>query len=341
MNLQPARLFQQFARSAPLLITAALFAQAPVSPNHVAFYTEPNFRGDVLIVEAGASVPDLATMRRSNQAPWRYAISSMKIEGAARATLHSGANFSGQRIELTASISDLYAIHRAGEPGATWDRAIASVAVTGPQPQPVIIAQPAPPVRVAPPPPPTTVVVVQERPPPPPRPRYDRREAEQVVQRAFREVLGRPADPEGLRTYRDRLMHENWSEQQMIEQLQRSSEARGINADEAINKAYREVLGRDADPSGLSHYRSKWKDGWTQGQIRDDLRRSHEGRDAKIREAVTSAYRELLGREPDAAGQANYERLMREKGYSERDIRAAIMSGDEYKQRPANKGRGR
>lgn len=165
------------------------------------------------------------------------------------------------------------------------------------------------------------------------RPRIDRRSAELIVQRAFREVLHRPADPEGLRTYRDRIMYEGWSERQVIEQLQRSSEARSVNADEAIRRAYREVLGRDPDASGLAHYRSKWRDGWTQGQIRDDLRRSHEGRDNNIRNVITRAYKDLLGREPDPAGYANYERLMRERGYTERDIRSAIIAGDEYKQR--------
>jgi hypothetical protein len=128
-------------------------------------------------------------------------------------------------------------------------------------------------------------------------------------------------------------MHEGWSERQVIEQLQRSSEARSVNADEAIRRAYREVLGRDPDANGLAHYRSKWRDGWTQGQIRDDLRRSHEGRDNNIRNAITRAYNDLLGREPDPAGYANYERLMRERGYTERDIRGAIMAGDEYKQK--------
>jgi hypothetical protein len=134
-------------------------------------------------------------------------------------------------------------------------------------------------------------------------------------------------------------MHEGWSERQVIEQLQRSSEARGVNADEAIRSAYRDVLGREPDANGLAHYRAKWRDGWTQGQIRDDLKRSHEGRDSHAKTAITRAYRELLGREPDAAGYANYERLMREKGFSERDVRAAIMSGDEYRQRMRSKGR--
>jgi hypothetical protein len=132
-------------------------------------------------------------------------------------------------------------------------------------------------------------------------------------------------------------MHEGWSEQQIIQQLQQSGEARGVNADEAIRRAYREVLGREPDAAGLAHYRAKWRDGWTQGQIRDDLRRSTEGRTDGARNAITRAYRELLGRDPDPAGYANYERLMREKGYSERDVRQAIMSGDEYRQKRGRK----
>ena len=129
------------------------------------------------------------------------------------------------------------------------------------------------------------------------------------------------------------IRDQGWSERQVIEHLQRSAEARAVNADEAIRRAYREVLGRDPDASGLAHYRAKWRDGWTQGQIRDDLRRSHEGRDNKTRDVITRAYRELLGREPDPAGYSNYERLMREKGYTERDVRSAIMSGDEYREK--------
>ena len=234
-------------------------------------------------------------------------------------------------------------MRRTSEPGATWDRAIASVTVTGPQ-RAVVNAPPPPVTRY--PEQPTTVYVVPTPPPPPPpvvmretRPRIDRRTAEQMVQRAFREVLNRPADPEGLRTYRDRVMLEGWSERQVIEQLQRSSEARGMNADEAIRQAYRDVLGREPDASGLASYRAKCRDGWTQGQIRDDLRRSQEGRQSYAKNAITRAYRELLGREPDAAGYANYERLMREKGFSERDVRESIMSGDEYRQRQRGKGR--
>lgn len=312
-----------------------------VSPDHVTFYTEPNFRGEALTVEAGASVENLDRMARSNQKPWTASISSVQVAGAARATVFSAPGFGGDRVEITRSIADLYAEPRGRDGSATWDRSIASLAVTGPQ-RAVVTQAPPPPPPLPAEPPPTTVVVVP-RPPPPVvlrevRPRLDRRTADMLIERAFREVLDRPADPEGLRTYRNRLMNEGWTERQMIENLQRSSEARAIKADVAITKIYREVLGRDPDPNGLAHYRAKWREGWTQGRIREDLRRSHEGRDSKVREAITRAYREVLGREPDPAGYATYERAMRERGYTERDVRRALMSGDEYRQKM---GRGR
>jgi hypothetical protein len=312
-----------------------------VSPDHVTFYTEPNFRGEALKVEAGAAVENLDRMVRASQKPWTASISSVQVTGAARATVFSGPGFGGDRLEIARSIPDLYAEPRGREGGGTWDRAIGSLSVTGPQ-QPTVVTQPAPappPLRAEPPP---TVVLVPARPPPPPpvvvrevRPRLDRRTADLLIERAFRDVLDRPPDPEGLRTYRNRLMLEGWTERQMIENLQRSGEARGIKADEAITKIYREVLGRDPDPNGLAHYRGKWRQGWTQGQIREDLRRSHEGRDSRIRDVITRAYREVLGREPDPEGYATYERAMRERGYTERDLRRALMSGDEYRARRA------
>jgi hypothetical protein len=254
-----------------------------LSPDRVTFYTEPNFKGEALTVEAGASLENLDRLNRTTtQKPWTFAISSIRVEGAARATVFSEAGYAGERLEVTRSISDLYGAQRQRDPGVSWDRAIASLVVTGPAR--TVVTAPPPPVGYNRPSPSTVYVVPAPVRSPPPvvmrdvRPRLDRRSAEIIVQRAYREVLNRPADPEGLRTYRDRMMHDGWSERQVIENLQRSAEARGTNADEAINRAYREVLGRDADPHGLANYRAKWRDGWTQGQIRDDLRRSEEFR---------------------------------------------------------------
>jgi len=317
-----------------MLATGSRAQSAPLSPDRVTFFTEPNYKGEALTIEAGAAVEDLERLQRPGGQPWLFAISSIRLEGAARATVFNGPRYSGQRLEVTRDIPDLYGEPRAGAAGGTWDRAIASINVSGP-PRTVVTAPPH-----GRPEPPPTVVVVPAPPPPPPvvvAPRLDRRAAELIVQRAFREVLDRPADPEGLRTYRDRLMHQGWTEQRVIEQLQRSGEARAINPDEAITRLYREVLGREPDAKGLAHYKAKWREGWTQGQIRADLRRSHEGRNTHIHSAITRAYQDLLGREPDPEGYANFERLMREKGWSERDLRASITSSDEYRQRKAKK----
>lgn len=307
-------------------------AQTPLSPDRVTFYTEPDFRGEALTIEAGATVEDLGRITRPSQRPWVFAISSVKVEGAAKASVYSAAGFQGDRLDITHSITDLYGETRRS--GGTWDRAIASISVTGPRPLAPPPSPPATRYEEAP----TTVYVVP-RPSPPPvvvRP-LDIRAVDTAIHRAFREVLGRNADPQGLRLYRERIIHQGWTEEQVIRQLQRSDEARAVDANAAITRAYREVLGRDPDPQGLNHYRSKWREGWTQGQIRDDLRRSHEGRNSHIHSAITRAYRDVLGREPDPGGYANYERLMREKGYTERDVRNALMSGEEYRQRRGKK----
>lgn len=312
--------------------TVGLAAQTPLGPDRVTFYTEPDFRGEALTIEAGATVGDLGRITRPSQRPWAFAISSIKVEGAAKASVYTAAGFQGDRLDITQSVTDLYGETRRS--GGTWDRAIASISVTGPRP----VAPPPPPPTTRYEEAPTTVYVVP-RPSPPPvvvRP-LDIRAVDAAIHRAFREVLGRNADPQGLRLYRDRIIHQGWNEEQVIRQLQRSDEARAVDATAAITRAYREVLGRDPDAQGLNHYRSKWREGWTQGQIRDDLRRSHEGRNSHIQAAITRAYRDILGREPDPGGYANYERLMREKGYTERDVRNALMSGEEYRQRRTKK----
>lgn len=335
----PPRILYSFIHTCGVVLAVAVavgHAQAPasVSADRVTFYTEPNFKGEALMVEAGAAVENLDTMRRSNQQPWTYAISSVKVEGAARAVVYTGGRFSGERLEIAASIPDLYATPRTG---GTWDRSIASLSVVGPTRVVTTPAPTLPPVRYETAPPQTVYVVPTPVSPPPrvaPRPRLDPHAADMLIHRAYRDVLSRAPDPEGLRLYRHRLINEGWSERDVIQHLQRSREARAVSADEAIRRAYEEVLGREPDARGLAHYRSKWREGWTQGQIRDDLRRSNEGRNNAIHDAIVRAYRDLLGREPDPEGYATYVKLM-QRGYTERDIRRAIMDGNEYKQRKA------
>ncbi|MFM9081535.1 MAG: hypothetical protein ACKOTE_15635 [Opitutaceae bacterium] len=89
---------------------ASLTAQnaATVNPNHVTFFTEPNFQGESLKVEAGAAVANLERLLRANQQPWLGAISSVRIAGDARASVFSQSDQRGDRLEITRDIPDLY-----------------------------------------------------------------------------------------------------------------------------------------------------------------------------------------------------------------------------------------
>ena len=55
-------------------------AQTTLSPDRVTFYTEPNFRGEALTIEAGANLETLDRVKRSDQKPWTYGISSVRVD---------------------------------------------------------------------------------------------------------------------------------------------------------------------------------------------------------------------------------------------------------------------
>ncbi len=103
--------------------------------------------------------------------------------------------------------------------------------------------------------------------------RGDRRDIDERIDRLYREVLGRPADSSGLRTYRDRIRDNNWSMQRVRDELANSREA-----ESAINRAYQEILGRDADSRGRRTYLQRLRSGWSIQRIREDLMNSRERR---------------------------------------------------------------
>ncbi len=76
-------------------------------------------------------------------------------------------------------------------------------------------------------------------------------------------------------------------------------------------------------------------DGWTERQVRDALRRSNEKaelNDTQIDQMITRAYKDVLGREPDAAGLTNYRRQVKTRGWTEADIRTALRDSPEYRE---------
>jgi Domain of unknown function (DUF4214) len=279
-------------------------APPPRPATYVEFFAEPNYRGESFVVEAGAAVENLARLDPGHRS-WNNRISSFHIQGVATVVAFADPDFRGERLESSSSLGDLVAERRGSPPGANWDHAISSLRVV--------------PARTR----------ASD-----PEPHYDARTAENVVRRAYHDVLNREPDAAGLRSYREKLMDGRLTEDALRTSLQQSPEYHALDFDAIITRAYREVLKRNPDAEGLKHYHQLMAErGWTEPQLRADLLRSAEESAAAIRALVTHAYRDVLGRDPDRDGLAHYEQLVRDKGWNEREVRAALMQSDEYRQK--------
>jgi hypothetical protein len=106
-----------------------------------------------------------------------------------------------------------------------------------------------------------------------------------------------------------------------------------------VQRAYQDILERDPDPAGLRIYRSHIiDDGWTEQEVREDLRRSPEYRErntmtrAKAEEIVRQAYVAVLNREPDAGSRGYVDAVFRKKMTRE-ELERELRNSPEYRSR--------
>jgi len=290
-------------------------AEEAFSAGRVYLFPETRFRGEPLVVEVGQSQTNLHSVRQSNRDRWNDAISSLKIEGPVRVVIYGDANYGGERLELRKSVSDLTAFPHGPSKIETWDDRISSLKVerlpgsspstspssSTPQPEPLFRTQ---------------------------------READRAIQAAFRDLLGREVDYDGLQNYRRRLLDQGWSDSQLRSALRDSGEFKNRDFDGMVRKAYTDLLGHDPSPADLSHHRRRLQEGLADGDLRADLKRSDEFKDRVAREIVAKAYQDLLGRAPDESGMATYLRLIRTSAWSEQRVRDALRASEEYRNRP-------
>jgi len=113
-------------------------------------------------------------------------------------------------------------------------------------------------------------------------------------------------------------------------------DGREADPDDAVRRAYRELLGRGPDEGGFRYYRSLMIDqGWTERMVRDHIRRSEEYRREGADRIIRRAYEDLLGRAPDESGAQHYRRMLIERDWSEQELRDNIRSSAEYRERVA------
>jgi hypothetical protein len=164
-----------------------------------------------------------------------------------------------------------------------------------------------------------------------------------AIRRVFRDVLNREPTASELRRYRGRMEEDGWSEEDIRNNLRsrsdyrRSSGGHDFDVDLVVRRAYEDILNRQPDREGLREYRSAMVDrGWTEQDVREDLRKSPEyaqQREQSADRIIRRAYQETLGRQPDPAGLASYRDHILNRGWDADDVREALLKSPEYRQR--------
>ena len=107
---------------------------------------------------------------------------------------------------------------------------------------------------------------------------------DQIIRRAYEDVLNREPDQEGLRVYRRHIVDDGWSEQQVRQSLRDSAEFRQQNtmtytsAQEVVRAAYINVLRREPDAGASGFINNVLTKRWTQADVERELRKSPEYR---------------------------------------------------------------
>jgi hypothetical protein len=110
---------------------------------------------------------------------------------------------------------------------------------------------------------------------------------ELIIRRAYQDILGRDPDPEGLRTYRSKIIDDGWTERDVRESLRKSAEYREKGtmtrekAEEIVRRAYLNVLEREPDSGSTGWVDRVLRDRWTQQDVERELRKSPEYRNKK------------------------------------------------------------
>jgi hypothetical protein len=107
---------------------------------------------------------------------------------------------------------------------------------------------------------------------------------EQVIRRAYQDILQRDPDQAGLRTYRSRMIDDGWTEQDVRQALRESPEYRELStmtmarAQEIVRQAYLSVLRREPDDASRGYVDAIYRRRMTREQLERELRNSPEYR---------------------------------------------------------------
>lgn len=220
----------------------------------VILFEHADFKGDAIILYPGDAIDNFSGKTFEHGAKLNDSVSSIVVEGGAEIYVYENSRYRGEAMRVTESVRDLSGRLIGGAVGVSWNDRISSAKVTR--------------------------VKGYERPNRgggrPDRPVEN---PEKVINATFGDLLGRNPDPGELRDFRSRFLDSGWNERMLRDHLRTEERYRIEAADRIIKRAYRDVLERDADESGLRTYRNNLLNrNWTEGDVKDDLRKSAEYR---------------------------------------------------------------
>jgi len=172
-------------------------------------------------------------------------ISSIRVLGGVEVTVFSDARFNGNSTRYAGEVRDLAA--------DGWDDKISSLRVGAPR---------------------RTMAGAMASP---------GADVDRIVRQAYREVLNREPDPQGMEIYRNHMLRDGWNDDKVRQSLKSSPEYAqkgGMTvekAQEVVRRAYMSVLKREPDPASKT-FVEKVMSGWSQQDVENELRKSDEYR---------------------------------------------------------------
>jgi TorA maturation chaperone TorD len=126
-------------------------------------------------------------------------------------------------------------------------------------------------------------------------------------------------------------------EDDLLSRLLSGTESDSRRHDEAIERAFEEVLDREPTDRELRRYRYLMEEEyWTERDVREDLReRSDYRRHSRDRyedpdKVIRRAYEDIFDREPDEKGLRHYRSRMIDEDWTEHDVRESLRKSPEY-----------
>lgn len=223
-------------------------------PARVILFEHADYRGAALELFPGDVIDNFSGKTFDGGAKLNDSVSSIRIEGDVEVYVYENSRFRGEALRLTESVRDLSGRLVARSVNVSWNDRISSIKVVRARGRDDD----------------------RDHRPPVDRPRGD---IEKIIKATFTDLLGREPDPGELRDFRSRFLDAGWNERMLRDHLRTEERYRIEAADRLIRRAYLDVLGREPDESGRRAYRRAILDrNWTEGDVRDDLRKSDEFR---------------------------------------------------------------